>query len=417
MSVASMPRALLGRVRPALAAHLAAGALALLACGERGEGSSAGMGAGPPAAGHRPASLDEWRQERARLDETVWADEVQAQRYERSLVALWDRLLAAERRGDEAATRAAFAGVGFDSLRLGTPHAVETLDHGIEVLGFAEPSETLSAPDWARRLEELSAQGYRLVQSEWHHARFTPPAEGAPARSQVSVVLHVLDTARGRRIALDGELAVEWSDRLDERGNFVPQRVDATGLRMLARTGPPPFQEVFTYAWPPGGRRSRLHPVLVYDLDRDGLPDIVLVGAARVLWNRGGGRFQDAPLLEQPAALTETGVIADLDGDGDPDLLSTRARGDLVLYRGDAAGRFRGPPEIVPAFPEPLRAPSVLTVGDVDADGDLDVWLAQYKPAYVGGQMPSPFYDANDGLPSYLLRNDGKGHFSDATEA
>jgi hypothetical protein len=43
------------------------------------------------------------------------------------------------------------------------------------------------------------------------------------------------------------------------------------------------------------------------------------------------------------------------------------------------------------------------------------VWLGQYKPAYAGGQMPSPFYDANDGYPSYLLRNDGAGHFTHAT--
>ncbi|MCH7726091.1 MAG: VCBS repeat-containing protein [Planctomycetes bacterium] len=31
--------------------------------------------------------------------------------------------------------------------------------------------------------------------------------------------------------------------------------------------------------------------------------------------------------------------------------------------------------------------------------------------------MPTPFYDANDGDPAFLLINDGKGHFEDATEA
>jgi hypothetical protein len=385
-------------------------ALAPAGCGEE-------RAAAPGSVAERPDSLEEWREARAQLDATIWADEVLAQEYERTLVALWDALLAAERRGDAAATRAALGQVGQSELRVGTPERTESLDHGIEVLRFSEPFETLDPEAWQRRLEELSESGYRLVQSEWHHARFEAPAGGEPARSRVSIVLHGVDETRGRRIAVDGELGVEWSDRRDARGNPVPAKVDATGLRMLARTGPPAFERILEYSWPPEGRRSRLHPVLVYDLDSDGRSEIVLVGATRVLWNLGDGRFRDAPLLDYPYVLTETGVIADLDGDAHPDLLSTRARGDLVLYRGDAEGRFREEPRTTPSFDEPLRAPSVLTVGDVDGDADLDVWLAQYKPAYAGGQMPHPFYDANDGYPSHLLRNDGSGGFSLATEA
>ena len=71
---------------------------------------------------------------------------------------------------------------------------------------------------------------------------------------------------------------------------------------------------------------------------------------------------------------------------------------------------------MTPEFEHPLRAPSALTVGDVDGDRDLDVWLGQYKRAYNEGQMPSPYYDANDGYPAYLLINDGVARFTDATE-
>jgi hypothetical protein len=142
-----------------------------------------------------------------------------------------------------------------------------------------------------------------------------------------------------------------------------------------------------------------------------------MVRSARVLWNRGNGEFEDAPLLAHPFVLTATGVVADMNGDGHPDLLSTRARGDLVLFLGDEQGRFRSEPKNTPPFDYALRAPSVITVGDVDGDGDLDAWLAQYKSAYAEGHMPSPFYDANDGYPSYLLLNDGEGNFSPATDA
>jgi len=55
-------------------------------------------------------------------------------------------------------------------------------------------------------------------------------------------------------------------------------------------------------------------------------------------------------------------------------------------------------------------------VGDIDADGDLDAWLTQYKPPYSGGQMPTPFFDANDGWESHLLINDGEGRFALGTE-
>src|SRR5207244_10303692 len=64
-----------------------------------------------------------------------------------------------------------------------------------------------------------------------------------------------------------------------------------------------------------------------------------------------------------------------------------------------------------------LKDGQVLTCGDIDGDGDLDVWLGQYKVPYDRGQMPAPFYNANDGHPAYLLLNDGQGNFSDATVA
>jgi hypothetical protein len=360
-------------------------------------------------------SLDDWKAHRSRLDATVWAAEKQAEEYERALVSLWDALHEAGRSGDPAAKGAVLASVDLEALRLGARRSPEWLPHGIQVFGFGPPHRTLTAGDWAALVGELTVSGHRLVQSEWHHARFFPPEDGAPPRSLVAVVLHVVDDALERRIVVEGDLAVEWSDRRDASGAPIPAKIDATGLRMLVRAGPSPFERILSYERRLAGGRSGIHPVLVYDLDKDGLSEIVSVGSRRVLWNRGQGRFAEEDLLAHPFALTETGAIADLNGDSHPDLISTRARGDLVIYPGDAEGRFRAPPLVSPHFEYPLRAPSVISVGDVDGDGDLDAWLAQYKPPYQDGQMPSPFYDANDGYPAYLLRNDGRGGLTDAT--
>ena len=371
----------------------------------------------PGSGGPRPDTLEEWRRQRAERDQRVWADERLAGEYEQSFVAVWDELLRADRDGEPEAKLAAFSRISFDEIRLGSLQAPEPLDHGIALRALGEPTRSLGPAEWAAWLQGLWQEGYRLVQSDFHHSRFEPSRDGRPARSAVAVAFHLLDPPRERRLAVEGTLGVEWSGSRDARGNPVPSRIDATGLRVQERAGAPPFERILGFDWKQGRRRSRLHPVLVYDLDGDGLSEIALVGANRVLWNLGGGRFRDEALVAQANSFGETAVLADLDGDSHPDLLAPRVQGDLALYRGDAQGRFPDAPQIGPAFEEPLRGPSALSVGDVDADGDLDVWLAQYEPAYVGGQMPSPFYDANDGFPSHLLRNDGAGTFTPATEA
>jgi hypothetical protein len=364
-----------------------------------------------------PQSLEDWVAHRKRLEKTVWADEFISQQYEQTMVALWDGLLAARRKGDPAAKAEILTSIDFESLTIGTLDPSEALDHGIWIYEPRRPHTTLTHDDWVAFVERLSNTGYRLVQSEWHHTRFTPPSDDSPARSQVAITLHLIEGTDARRIIVEGELAVVWSDRRDDRGNPIPARIDATALRMLTRSGPAPFEQALRFEHPTRDGLSGIHPVLLYDLNKDGLLDLIMVGAVRVLWNRGEGRFRKAPLLDHPYKLTETGVIADMNGDSYPDLMSTRARGDLVLYLGNAEGRFPDEPKLTPRFEQPLRGPSSLTVGDVDGDGDLDVWLAQYKLPYLGGQMPTPYYDANDGYPSYLLLNDGQGNLSFGTAA
>ena len=86
-----------------------------------------------------------------------------------------------------------------------------------------------------------------------------------------------------------------------------------------------------------------------------------------------------------------------------------------MLYSGNPQGRFESDPALVPKLE--LKTPFASTAGDIDGDGDLDLWLTQYREPYRDGQMPTPYYDANDGWPAHLLLNDGSGNFSDATEA
>ena len=174
------------------------------------------------------------------------------------------------------------AEVDFETIRVGTPQRVGELAHGIERFIFTAPYETLGNAEWQRRLRDFSEDGLRLIQSEWHHARFSPARGEQPARSRVAISLHVEQEGTGRRWALEGELDILWSQRRDAVGNPLPARVDATEVQMSTRQGPPAFERILSWSWPADGPASRLHPILVYDLDRDGRPEIVSAGAARV---------------------------------------------------------------------------------------------------------------------------------------
>ncbi len=63
-----------------------------------------------------------------------------------------------------------------------------------------------------------------------------------------------------------------------------------------------------------------------------------------------------------------------------------------------------------------LRVPTGLTAGDIDGDNDLDIFIGQQKPSYMNGDIPTPFFDANDSFPSFLLINDGAGNFQNVID-
>ncbi len=377
-------------------------------------------------------------QERAERDATVWADEVTAQRYEQVFTQLWDRL----RQADDAWEVLLDAAPA--KISIGGVVSSEDLELGIRRIRYGDPDNDMTRAEFAALVDRFRRQGFRLVESEWHHSRFVP-AQGSPSAdtpptqgdtrtvsnesrsgptSEFSFVLHVQrpttsgSTAKELRAIARGTLTVDWSAAAASKASARPSTAAASmrlsDVEIVTRSGSPPFEHVLSYA-----RRetdvSSAHPIILRDLDRNGFDDIVISRWNRVYDNQGSGQFVERRFLEHYQPHGETGTIADFDGDGYDDFLTVGKQGQMLLFRGTLGGQFPNAGHIV-ARPH-FDAPLAVTVGDIDGDNDLDVWQTQYRLSYQDGHMPTPYFDANDGFPASLLLNDGRGQFDDVTES
>jgi hypothetical protein len=115
---------------------------------------------------------------------------------------------------------------------------------------------------------------------------------------------------------------------------------------------------------------------------------------------------------------TAQSLFADVDNDGDQDLVLATGTQPL-LFTNDGTGHFTVAPDAF-RFAKPLQG--VLTsiaMADYDRDGSLDLYLCVYSYFFGAGEdqagTPAPYYDARNGPPGVLLRNDGHGRFVDAT--
>ena len=119
------------------------------------------------------------------------------------------------------------------------------------------------------------------------------------------------------------------------------------------------------------------------DVDGDGLPDVFLASLERpaaLYHNDGNFHFTnitassgiDAKLLG-----TMSAAFADVNGDGNLDLLVGTLGGPIKLWIGDGRGHFADS-TTGSGLPGGYAATG-LTLADVDGDGDLDLYVATYK--------------------------------------
>lgn len=341
-------------------------------------------------------------------DSTVWAPERRAQARATLVEELWNRL-----RTSPDALRT-LAEAPFISLAHAPPGPPEVLAHGILLHRRVEQRVPPAGADWRTTLSNLRDSGWQLDHSEWRHVRFMPATATHPDSSWFNVRL---DLSRGgskspARAQIQARVRFTWSGEPGTPDASASLGVEA--WEAVTREGPPPFRPILTRELEPFPRTTWIDPILVRDLDQDGIPEVLLAARNLMLRRAPDGTWSEHPLTPHHPGLIFTALLADFSGDGVPDLLCA-VRSGLVLLRGSPDGGFPSPSFQAWTAPNRLEYAQALTCGDIDGDGDLDVFLGQYRTPYVGGQMPQPYFDANDGPPSYLLRNDGTGHFTDVT--
>lgn len=343
-------------------------------------------------------------------DRGVWAKEILAQECGQVFEALWDTVNAAPEKLE------AVAGFRFREMTLPAWAPPRDLPHQMRIFEPRAAGPVLTRDQWVARLREFAQGGWRLDNLEFRHNRFDTDPQGQPLRSIFYFAARLTRATPPERAIVEGDLSVEWASEPGRKAKPAVARIDASRLQARSMTGPAPFELVLDEKITPPGRSHYIDPLILYDLDGDGFSEIILPASNLVYHRKDDGSFQPKPLCSLPVERVTTAVIADFDGDGTADLLCANANG-LHLFHGNASGLFDGMPKLVWSANPPLVNAMALTCGDVDGDGDLDIFLGQYKVPTLGQVLRPHYYDANDGWPSYLLGNDGQGNFSDLTEA
>ncbi len=154
------------------------------------------------------------------------------------------------------------------------------------------------------------------------------------------------------------------------------------------------------------------------DVNGDGLDDLFIGGAkdqaGQLMLQRSDGTFaaSNAGVFEPDAIAEDVGALFfDANGDGKPDLYVVSGSNEYAegasalqdrLYLNDGRGTFT---KAVDALPVESNSGSRATAFDYDGDGDLDLFVGSRSVPWNYGVDPT----------SMLLRNDGRGHFTDVT--
>lgn len=164
--------------------------------------------------------------------------------------------------------------------------------------------------------------------------------------------------------------------------------------------------------------------VAVGDIDGDGLDELYVCQPSglpnRLFRNRGDGTFEDITENSGLGILENTAcaLFLDVNNDGHQDLVVVRTSGP-ILFLNQGGGKFVQRKDAFRFATPPRGTFTGAAAADYDRDGWLDIYFCLY--IYYQGtdkyRYPLPYYDAENGPPNFLMRNQRDGTFRDVTAA
>ena len=164
--------------------------------------------------------------------------------------------------------------------------------------------------------------------------------------------------------------------------------------------------------------------VAMADVNGDGLCDIYfcrMEGNNQLYMNDGNWKFRetaDESGVSFPGRFSTGAVFADTDGDNDMDLIVTAMGDPNAIFENDGNGKFTEITDRAGLESLPGRTGSTtMTLADIEGDGDLDLFVANYKRISKRDQNPiftSSGYTLSrpsNAEPNLLYINNGNGNF------
>jgi hypothetical protein len=204
-------------------------------------------------------------------DETTWASERRAEVFGAVFEELWDHF-------NNASNRFEILGAFLiGELLVSTYGAPEALVHQIELRQPEGTPITWHQRDWQDFLHQAQDAGWRLERIEFRQRSFDLATGTEPDRSGFSFRADVSRSNDLERASFEGQLLVNWAFNATAATPAI-QRIDATRLTIHTRNAPAPFQQILAETVQPLEKWLFIDPLILYDLDGDGLSEIILAG-------------------------------------------------------------------------------------------------------------------------------------------
>ncbi len=166
----------------------------------------------------------------------------------------------------------------------------------------------------------------------------------------------------------------------DGKPDLVVTNANTGSVAVLLGNGNGTFQPAVTYSY------TGAYPfgVAVADLNGDGKPDLAVAnlivyangqGSVTTLLANGSGGFEPGVSYGAGAVDTHAVVIADVNGDGKPDLVLANAyTGSVAVLLGNGDGTF----QTAVNYGSGGQAAVSVALADINGDGKLDIIVANY---------------------------------------